>query len=78
MRKYQLLTFISLCEFEKMIKVRLINPVEDVTVYNGMSLRKIPVAGSTEIVAMNRVIAHQPDHPQGQVVDKKNVKEVMK
>ena len=57
---------------------RLINPVEDVTVYKGTSLGSFSVVGSTEIAAMKRVIAHLPDHPQGQVPDKYDVKELVK
>ena len=34
--------------------------------------------GSAEIAAMNRFIADMPDHPQGQVPDKYDVKEVIK
>ena len=57
---------------------RLINPVEDVTVYKGTSPGSFSVVGSAEIAAMNRVIADLPDNPQGQVPDKYDVKEVLK
>ena len=36
------------------------------------------MVGSADIAAMNRVIADLPDHPQGQVPDKYDVKEVIK
>ena len=36
--KQQLLAFSSLCESDEMIPARLINPVDDVTVYRGTSL----------------------------------------
>ena len=68
--KHQLLAFSSLCESGEMIPARLINPIEDVTVYKGTSLGSFSVVGSAEIAAMNRVIADLPDHPQGQVPDK--------
>ena len=61
-----------------MIPARLINPVEDITVYKGTSLGSFSVVGSAEIAAMNRVIADLPAHPQGQVPDKYDVKEVIK
>ena len=51
--KHQLLAFSSLCESGEMIPVRLINPVEDVTVYKGTSLGSFSVVGSAEIAAMN-------------------------
>ena len=74
--KHQLLAFSSLCEPREMISTRLINPVEDVTVYKGKSLGSFSVVGSAEIAAMNRVIANLPDYSQGQVPDKYDVKEV--
>ena len=61
-----------------MIPARLINPVEDVTVYKGTFLGSFSVVGSAEIAARNRVIADLPDHPQGRVPDKYDVKEVIK
>ena len=61
-----------------MIPASLTNPVEDLTVYKGTSLGSFSVVGSAEIAAMNRVIADLPDHPQGQVPDKYDVKEVIK
>ena len=61
--KYQLLAFSSLGESGEMMPARLINPVEDVTVYKGMSLGNFSAVGSAEIVAMNRVIADLPGHP---------------
>ena len=76
--KHQLLAFSSLCESGEMIPARLINPVEDITVYKGTSLGSFSVVGSAEIAAMNRVIADLPAHPQGQVPDKYDVKEVIK
>ena len=76
--KHQLLAFSSLCESGEMIPARLINPLEDVTVYKGTSLGSFSVVGSAEIAAMNRVIADLPDQPQGQVTDKYDVKEVIK
>ena len=76
--KHQLLAFSSLCESGEMIPARLNKPVEDLTVYKGMSLGSFSVVGSAEIAAMNRVIADLPDHPQGQVPDKYDVKEVIK
>ena len=76
--KHQLLAFSSLCESGEMVTARLINPVEDVTVYKGTSLGSFSAVGSAEIAAMNRVIADLPDHPQGQVPDKYDVKEVIK
>ena len=72
--KHQLLAFSSLCESGKMIPARLINSVEDVTVYKDMSLGSFSVVVSGEIAAMNRVIADLPDHPQGQVPDKYDIK----
>ena len=77
-KKHQLLAFSSLCESGEMIPTCLNNPVEDVTVYKGTSLGSFPMAGSAELAAMNRVIAGLPDHPQGQVPDKYDVKEVIK
>ena len=56
----------------------LINPVEDVTVYNSTSLGSFSVVGSAKIAATNRIIADLPDHPHGQVPDKYDVKAVMK
>ena len=76
--KHQLLTFSSLCESRDMIPARVINPVEDVTVYKGTSLGSFSVVGSAEIAAMNPVIADLPDYPQGQVSDKYDVREVIK
>ena len=61
--KHQLLAFISLCESGEMIPARLINPVEDVTVYKRTSLGSFSVVGSAEMGAMNRVIADLPDNP---------------
>ena len=77
-KKYQFLAFSSLCESGVMIPSRLINPVEDVTVYNGSSLGSLPVVGSAALVAMSRVISDLSDHPQCQVPDKYDVKEVLK
>ena len=74
----QLLAFNSLCESREIIPARLLNPVEDVTVYRGTSLGSFPLVGSAEIAAMNRVIANLPDHPQCQVPDQYDVKEVIK
>ena len=68
--KYQLLAFTSLCGSGEMIPARLLNPVEDVTVYKGTSLGSSSVVGSAELTALNRVIAELPDNPQGQVPDK--------
>ena len=76
--KYQLLAFSSFGESGEMIPVRLINPVEDVTVYKGTSLGSFSVVGSAEIAAMNRVIADLPDNPQDENPDKYDVKEVIK
>ena len=76
--KNQVLAFFALCESEEMIPVRLINPVEDVTVYKGTSLESFSVVGSAEITAMSRVIADVPDKIQGQFPDKYDVKEVIK
>ena len=52
-----------------MIPARLINPVEDVTVYRGTSLGRFSVVGCADIAAMNRVIADLPDNPQCQIPD---------
>ena len=76
--KHQLLAFSSLCESGKIKPARLINPVEDVTVYKGTSLGTFSADGSTVIAAMNRVNADLPDNPHGQVPDKYDVKEVLK
>ena len=76
--KHQLLAFNSLFESAEMKPARLVNPDEDVTVYKGTSLGCFSMVGSAEIAAMNRVIADLPDHPQGQVPDKYDVKEVIK
>ena len=43
-----------------------------------MYLGNLSVVGSTELAAMNRVIADLLDNPQGQVPDKYDVKEVIK
>ena len=51
--KNQLLAFNSLCESREMIPARLINPVEDVTIYRGKSLGSFYVNGSAEIAAKN-------------------------
>ena len=76
--KHQLLAFSSLCESGELIPACLINTVEDVTVYKGTPLGSFSVVGSGEIAAMNRVIADLPDHPQGQVPDKYDFREVIK
>ena len=76
--KYQLLAFSTLCESGEMIPARLLNPVEDVTVYKGTSLGSFSVVGSAETAAMNRIIADLLDNPQGQLPDKYDVKEVIK
>ena len=51
--RLHLLAFSSLCESGEIIPARLINPVEDVTVYKGTSLGSLSVVGSAEIAAMN-------------------------
>ena len=56
----------------------LINPVDDLIVYKSTSLGSFSVVGSAEVAAKNWVIAHLPDHPQGQVPDKYKLKQVMK
>ena len=61
-----------------MIPAHPINPNEDVPVCKGTCLGSFSVVGSAEIVTMNRVIADLLDHPQGQVPDKYDVKEVLK
>ena len=76
--KHQLLAFSSLCESGKIKPARLINLVEDVTVYKGTSLGTFSADGSAVIAAMNRVNADLPDNPHGQVPDKYDVKEVLK
>ena len=76
--KYQLLAFSSLCESEEMIPARLINPVEDVTIYKGTTLGTFSVVGQEEIAAMNRVLADLPNGPKGSTPDKYDVKEVLK
>ena len=76
--KETLLAFSSLCESGETIPARIINPVEDVIVYKGTSLGSFSVVGSAEIAAMNRVIADLPDNLRGQVLDKYDVKEVLK
>ena len=76
--KHLLLAFSSLCESGEKIPARLINPVEDVTVYKGTSLGNFSAVGSAQIAARNRFITDLPDNPQGQVPDKYNVKEVLK
>ena len=76
--KYQLMAFSSLCESGETIPARLINPVEDVTVYRGTSLGSFSVVGSAETTAINRVIPDLPDHLRGHVHDMYNVEEVMK
>ena len=76
--KYQLFAFSSLCESGEIIPDRLINLVEDVTVYKRTSLGSFSVAGSSEIAARNRVTADLPDHPQGQVPDQYDVREATK
>ena len=43
--KHQLLPFSSVCESGEMIPARLINLVEDVTVYKGTSLESFPQLG---------------------------------
>ena len=72
------MAFGSLCESGEMIPAPLINPVEDVTVFNGTSLGNFSVVGSAEIAARNGVIADLPDHLQRQVPDKNGVREVVK
>ena len=61
-----------------MIPARLINLVEDVTVYKGTSLGSFSVVGSAELVALNRVIADLPDNTQGQVPGQYDINEVIK
>ena len=77
-KKHQLLAFSSLCESGEVIPARLINPVEDVTIYKGTSLGSFSAVGSAEIAAMNRAIADLPDNRQSQFPDKYDVKEVLK
>ena len=77
-KKHQCLAFSSLCESGEIIPARLINPVEDVTVYKCTSLGSFSAVGYAEIAALNRVFADLPDTPQGQVPDKYDVKEVLK
>ena len=72
------MVFSSLSESGEIIPARLINPVEDVTVYKGTSLGSFSAVGYAEKAAMNRVIADLPDNPQAQVPDKYDVKEVLK
>ena len=76
--KHQLLAFSSLCESGEIISARLINPVEDLTVYKATSLGISSAVGSAETAAMNRVIADLTENSQGQVPDKYDVKEVLK
>ena len=75
--KCQLLAFSSPCEPGETIPAHLINSVEDVRVYKGTTLRNFSLVGSKELAAMNRVIADLPDCPQGQVLDKFDIKEVL-
>ena len=60
------------------MSARLINPVEDLTVYKARSLGNSSAVGSAETAAMNRVIADLTENSQGQVLDKYDVKEVLK
>ena len=76
--KHQILAFNSLCKSGEMITARLINPVEDVTVSKGTSLGSFSVVGSAEIAALNRVITDLLDHPQVQVPDNYDIKELIK
>ena len=75
--KSHLLAFSLLCESEEMIPSGLIITVEVVTVYIGRSVGGFSVVGCAEIAAMSRALADLPDHPQGQVPDNYDVKEVM-
>ena len=74
-KKYHLLAFRSLCESGDIKPAGLFNLVEDVMVHKGTSLGSFSVVGFAELGAKNRVIADLPDQPQGQVPDKKDVKE---
>ena len=76
--KHQLLAFSSLFESGEMISARLINPVKDVTVYKGTSLGSFSVVESAETAVMNWVMADLADHPQVQVPQKRDLKEVVK
>ena len=67
---------VLMCESEEMIPARLNNPVEDVTVQKRSSLGSFSVVGPADKTPMNRVLADLPDRPQGQVLNKYDVKQV--
>ena len=76
-RKHQLLSFSSLCEFEKFVRTRLVYPVTNDTVHKGSTRGTVSVVNSEDVIEIYIVLTNHPELSNGSIFDKYDINELL-